>query len=193
MFKSTFSNSSIFRQHTIRVPITIEEAESGVVKTLKINLRTPCPQCNIMTRSHCLVCKGTGLVQNTKTKTFKFDNITQKIQMFRFPNFVNNTELIIKTVLQDTEDFKFKDKVTVSFESINIFKAILGGKTKVKTLKGMEEIELPPNQIRDFQYILRGKGFKGNDQITNFKLFLPKELTDKQKKLLNSLVNEEKD
>jgi DnaJ-class molecular chaperone len=123
---------------------------------------------------------------------FTFDNITQQNQVHRYRNFFGEVDLVVKTHIKNTEDFQLKDKKVYSKINLNIFKAILGGKMEIKTIHGNEIIDLPPNQITNFNQVIEGKGFKGGDHIAKFNIFLPKELTDKQRELLNYIINEEK-
>eukprot|EP00607_Mallomonas_marina_P007662 CAMPEP_0182422458 /NCGR_PEP_ID=MMETSP1167-20130531/8163_1 /TAXON_ID=2988 /ORGANISM="Mallomonas Sp, Strain CCMP3275" /LENGTH=391 /DNA_ID=CAMNT_0024600541 /DNA_START=292 /DNA_END=1467 /DNA_ORIENTATION=- len=94
-----------------------------------------------------------------------------------------------------------RDGVNIGVEvPITVTQAILGGTVDVLTLNGMVELKVPAGTQPGTQIVMRGKGvameeggreIRGNQYVT-FKLQYPKNLTDRQKELLEELEEEER-
>lgn len=176
--------------HRITINTTIEEVEKGFKKDINIFFSIKCPSCSILTRSNCKNCLGTGYIKESKLDILYFNNIKKQDQIFVFKNYHRDIDLCVKIHILPNDTFKIRGNITESVENINIFKAIIGGNFKVKTLKGLEEINLPPGNISDFSYLLKGKGLFNGDLLIKLKVFLSKNLTEDEKKMLNILAYE---
>merc|ERR1711871_156892 len=80
---------------------------------------------------------------------------------------------------------------------ITISQAILGGKVDVLTLDGMVEMKTPAGTQPDSQLAMRGKGIKRVNgtrrgaQIVTMKINIPKNITDRQRELMEEFAEEE--
>jgi DnaJ-class molecular chaperone len=176
--------------HNITVNASIEEATVGFKKDVNIFFTIKCNSCSIINRSNCNFCFGTGYIKDSKLDILYFNNIKKQDQIFLFENYHKGIDLRVKVHILSDGFFKIRGNITESTENINIFKAIIGGKFKVKTLDGFESINLPSGNINDFSYILKEKGLFKGDLLIKLKVFLSKNLTEEQQKMLNILAYE---
>lgn len=175
--------------HSISLNVSLEEiVNNSFNKDLNIFFDVPCSSCSLFTRSSCSVCKGSGVIKENKSSNIIFENINQQDQVFIFKHFHKNIDLRIKLHIVTPPQFKLRGRITESIENIDIFKAILGGNYKVNTINGPEEVILPEGKIKDFDIILENKGIFGGNHLIKLKVFLSKNLTDEQKKILNILA-----
>jgi DnaJ-class molecular chaperone len=193
MFSDMFKTMNKQRntQQVVIVRASIEEAASRFTRDLSIFIEVPCQKCTQISRSICKVCDALGYKKELKKDTFTFEDITQQDQNFIYKSYHKDVDLCIKVHLVPPGDFKIKGKTLESCENIDIFKAIVGGDFTVRTLNGYEKITLPEGNISDFNYILNGKGLFGGPQLIKLKVFLAKNLTNKQKNKLIDLIHEE--
>lgn len=176
--------------HSITIKSSITEAQKGFDRNINIFFTIPCDKCSVLSRSVCKQCLGTGYYKESKSDILYFNNIYKQDQIFVFSNYHKNIDLRVKIHIQVEEPFKIRGNITEVTENINIFKAILGGPFQVKTLEGVEEINLPSGNISDFSYVLKEKGLFKGDLLIKLKVFLSKNLTEEQKKILNILSYE---
>lgn len=188
MFKSMNKQKSI--QKVMFVRASVEEALNGFERDLNIFFEIPCEKCSALTKSICKNCKGWGYKKENKKAKLGFNEITQQDQSFLYKKFYKDIDLCVKVRIEPPEGFKIKGKNTESIENISIFKAILGGEHEVSTLFGKQKIPLPEGKISDYTFILPEKGLFGGNHYIKLKVFLPKNLTNKQKNMLNKLVYE---
>jgi len=189
MFKSMHKEP--IKNHVIRLNLSIEEALEGVAKTLNIKFDVPC-DCSFITRDRCKKCGGVGYVKEEKSGTFLLKNIAHQNQTYLYRKYHKNINLHIKVNVVSNTEFYLKKDVIYTDVPLSIFKAILGGRLEVKTPRSVAIVEIPEGKIKDFSCRLKEKGLTGKDLIINFKVFLPKSLTLQQKKLLNSIIDENK-
>jgi len=186
MFKAMKAPAT--KQKVIKVSVSLKEALLGeITKHLKILFEVPCT-CSVLTQSECAKCRGIGYVAGEKEHTFTFTDIQHQNQTYAYKNFFKGTTLIVKLSIEPEGSFRIRGQTIESEEQLNIFKAILGGKHKVQTVFGEEEIELPGGSITNFSIDLPERGLAGGDQIVKFKLAVPKNLTEEQKTLLRKLL-----
>lgn len=79
-------------------------------------------------------------------------------------------------------------------ETIDLYKALLGGEIQVETLSGIVKLKVKPETQNDTKVKLKGKGmpkYKTENQFGDlyitYKITLPKNLTEKEKDLLTQL------
>jgi molecular chaperone DnaJ len=155
----------------------------------------------------CDVCGGQGSIIQTPCKTCNGSGLEPLIKHYsvQIPPGIDNDEIVLKG---EGEYFKGGENgdliVRVWFESHPYFKrdgpdifydakvrmidAILGGKIKVPTLEGIEEVQIKQGSQPNSVIILKEKGLsskrrKGN-QYVRLVVDLPTKLTSKQKELL---------
>jgi len=104
-------------------------------------------------------------------------------------NGQNNGDLIISVRVMSDQNFERKGndvytKVTISFKD-----AILGAKTKVKTLTKTIMLAIPPGTQPGTQMRLKGQGLavtdKPGDLFVKINIEIPESITDEQKELLD--------
>jgi molecular chaperone DnaJ len=77
--------------------------------------------------------------------------------------------------------------------------ACLGDTIEVPTLEGSEQLKIPPGTQPDAMFRLKGKGcvdlrgFAPGDQIIRVKVVIPKDLTERQKELLEEFLHIERE
>ncbi|MDB4330321.1 hypothetical protein N9948_01220 [bacterium] len=192
MFKSSVTKKKS-PQQVIFVRASAKEINTGFERELTIFFEVPCEKCSPLTKSICRKCNGLGYKKENKKDKFKFEDINHQDQSFFYENYYEGIDLCIKVRVEAPQGFKIKGKSIESIENINIFKAILGGELEINTLKGKQKIILPEGKINDFTYILKGEGLFQGNHLIKLKVFLPKNLTDKHKEMLNNLVYEKND
>jgi len=196
-FTSSFSDmfKSMHREpvknHVIRLNVSIQEAIDGVEKILNIKFDVPCG-CSFVTRDRCKKCGGIGYIKEEKIGTFLLKDIRHQNQTYVYKKYHKDINLHIKVNVVSNEEFYLKKDILYSDVDLNIFKAMLGGSFEVKTPRSVGIVEIPEGKIKDFSCKLKDKGLTGKDFIINFKVFMPKDLTLHQKKLLNSIIDENK-
>lgn len=176
--------------HNITLKASIQESQKGFKRDINIFFSVPCDKCSVLSRSSCKVCFGSGYYKESKSDLLYFNDINKQDQIFVFTNYHRNIDLRVKVHIEVEPPFKVRGNITEVTENINIFKAILGGYFKVKTLEGEVEVDLPPGNISDFNYVLKEKGLFKGDLLIKLKVFLSKNLTEEQKKILNILSYE---
>jgi DnaJ-class molecular chaperone len=175
--------------HSITLNVSLEEIVNNYFeKELNIFFDVPCTSCTLFTRISCNTCRGLGFIKEYKLSKICFENISQQDQVFIFKTFHKNIDLRVKLHIVTPPQFKLRGRITESIENIDIFKAIVGGNYKVTTINGLENVILPEGKIKDFDIILENKGIFGGNHLIKLKVFLSKNLTDEQKKILNILA-----
>jgi len=192
MFSEIFrSNKKVKAKQFLNLDISFEEAFYGFKKTLNIFLDVPCTNCSIITRKECRICNGVGFIKKNKKEIFTFPEKIYQNQMFFYKDFYENIDLVIKINILLDNVFKVKGKIIESEEQLNVFQGIMGGIIPVKTPQGIIDLEISPNQVENFNYILKDGGL-GGDHIVKFKLYLPENLTPEHKRMLETILNETK-
>ncbi len=79
-------------------------------------------------------------------------------------------------------------------ETIDLYKALLGGEIQIETLSGIVKLKVKPETQNDTKVKLKGKGMpkykteqQFGDLYITYKITLPKNLTEKEKDLLTQL------
>ncbi|MEM3859708.1 MAG: DnaJ domain-containing protein [Candidatus Micrarchaeaceae archaeon] len=159
---------------------------------------------NVTNLIMCNVCKGTGSIPVEYCKSCNGKGYTEKNERISvsIPKGINNND-IIRVMNKGNEiesdirgnlfihinvipDSYFSrnnlDIITKNY--INLYKAIVGGTQKIKTLYGIEEVSIPKNSGLKFDIILENKGIELNQKkgnhIAQFEVKFPSHLTDKQ-------------
>jgi DnaJ-class molecular chaperone len=192
MFKDVTSNKNTF-QKVLNIAVSLEEALFGFEKNLEIIFEIPCHKCNLITKANCSYCLGLGYNKKTKSDKFIFKPIEYNFQSFIYPNYFEDNTLIIKINIINSATYRIKGADLIKTESVNIFKYILGGDLKVNTPYGDQIIAIPEGGSSDYMHLIEKKGLaeKGNLYI-KFNSYVPKNLTNTQKDLLNRIIDENK-
>jgi molecular chaperone DnaJ len=141
-------------------------------------------------------------VKNTKTIRVEIpagveDNMTIQIPGDRKEG--SPGDMFVNIRVAEDPYFKRNGNDVVVQLPISITQAILGGQIDVLTLDGMVTMKIPPATQPDTKLVLKGRGIRSvgrsnwkGDQYVIMKLKMPTKLTQKQKELLESFENEEK-
>lgn len=191
MFRDMFHSmhKEPVKTHLIHLSVSILEAMNGIDKTLSIKFDIPCSECTFVTRDRCKICGGVGYIKEDKTGTFSFRDISNQNQTYVYKNYHKGITLQIKVSVSPNNEFYVRKDTIYTDVPLDIFRAILGGKTSIKTPKSDAIVEFSGGKIKDFSCCVKGVGLCGKDLVVNFKLFLPKDLTLNQKEMLNSIIN----
>lgn len=104
----------------------------------------------------------------------------------------NDLHIVLK--VESSNKFQKKGLDLYTEEKIDLFTAVLGGKTTVSTPYGQTRISIPPGTSGGKKFRLKGKGFpeygkpdKKGDLIIDVSIDVPKTLTSRQKELFEQL------
>jgi molecular chaperone DnaJ len=163
----------------------------------------------------CDACQGEGKIIKTPCKTCNGSAMEPQIKHYsvEIPSGIDNDEIVLKGEGEIFKGGKNGDLIVrVWFESHPYFKrdgpdifydakiemvdAILGGKIKVPTLEGIEEIQINSGSQPNSVVILKDKGLpskrrRGN-QYVRLLVDLPTKITVKQKELLEQFRDAQK-
>ncbi|MCK4384726.1 MAG: molecular chaperone DnaJ [candidate division Zixibacteria bacterium] len=103
-------------------------------------------------------------------------------------------DLIVKINIGEHRFFERKGGDIYCRVPINIAQAILGTKIRVKTIDGKVDLKIPPGTQSGTKFRLRGRGVKVNgsrgDQYVEVKVEVPKNITAKQRELMEEFAKE---
>ncbi|MCP4581657.1 MAG: molecular chaperone DnaJ [candidate division Zixibacteria bacterium] len=160
----------------------------------------PCPRClgrGRITGNPCRKCSGKGKVFGPKTVKINIPKGIESGKNIRLKGLgkpgVNGGpagDLYLKINVSGHSYFWRKGKDIYSRVPINLKQAILGGKTKIRTLKKEIELKIPPGTSSGQRFRLKGMGLaingKKGDQFVEVELEIPKKLTHEQAKLFEA-------
>ena len=169
---------------------------------------------SIQTQSVCPRCEGNGSIANEKCHTCKGSTIEETTEEFKIkipqgiPNEVtlrykekgnagtkggDYGDLFLNIEVKEDEIFERSgDDIYIDFE-IDAVTATLGGKVKVPTVHGEEEVKIDEGTQPGHVLKLKGKGgpkFRGNgngDEYIKFKVMIPEKLSRDERKVWEEL------
>jgi len=165
----------------------------------------PCPVC--MGRGKkiskvCTKCSGQGAINAVRTINLTIPQGIKKGEKLRLSGQGNKGtgggppgDLIVEIhIAKDTFFERDGNDVYVTIP-VNIAQVILGTKLKVRTVYGNKvNLKIPAGTQSDAVFRMKGMGVKGKggtgDMYVRIKIEIPKELTEKQKKLLKEFAEE---
>jgi len=156
----------------------ISEKESPLYKH-------PCPRCKgegEILLDICPRCRGRGEVRGEKEILILIPAGVRDGDLLFVPRSPDGPALdvFLEVLIKKDEDFFFEDDNLVARVKVPFWKAVLGGRVKVKTLEGEEEIEVPRGLPSGARLILnhrgpfRPDGRRGN-LVLEFELWFPRE------------------
>jgi molecular chaperone DnaJ len=171
-----------------------------------MGMQRTCRKCKgegVVVEQPCGVCKGTGVKEDMKTLRVKIpagidqgNNIRLKGQGDAGPKGGQPGHLYLLVNITPHELFR-REGLDVHIDvPLPVSVAILGGTVRVPTLTGEVDVKVPPGIQNGEKRVLRGRGAAkpGGDtgsQFINFKVQIPKKLSDKQKQLIEEFAKEE--
>lgn len=168
-------------------------------------LATPCEACHgqgVRIEKACEECRGGGRVRQSRKLTVKIPGgIDDGMQLcLRGEGEVGEMggpsgDLYVLVRVMPHDFFERRDADLICTIPISFPQAALGGKTKVPSLEGEVEIEIPVGTETGDELRLRGKGLADihhkkhyGDQIIRFVIKTPKKLSKKQRQLLEEFM-----
>lgn len=168
---------------------------------------TPCPNCRgrgTVIRELCNTCGGTGRQLRKRVVTVKIPAGVHEGQAVRIvgegevgENGAASGDLHCYIRVQPHPFFSRHNNDLVCQIPISFTQAALGARIEVPTLKGSEEMEVPPGTQHGEVFKLKGKGlpdirsYRNGDELVQVMIEVPKKLTDKQRQLLKEFADME--
>ncbi|OMJ94814.1 hypothetical protein SteCoe_1999 [Stentor coeruleus] len=174
-----------------------------------MSIQTVCTKCKgtgTIIKNQCTPCKGTGFAYSEITEYVNIPAGVSNGQSLRMANKGHHSEgggpqgdLLIKIQITPHPVFKREGQDILSDIYINVPEAALGTTVEAETLTGNQKIVVDPGTNTGDQKRLNGQGIpflppnqnKKGDHVITFKVKIPKNLTEKQKKIYQELANEE--
>ncbi|XP_070683619.1 dnaJ homolog subfamily A member 3, mitochondrial-like isoform X2 [Pempheris klunzingeri] len=170
------------------------------VNTGPFMMRSTCRRCGgkgSIIITPCVVCRGSGQTKKRQTVTVPVPAGVEDGQTVRMP--VGNREILLTFRVQRSPVFRRSGLNIHSDVSISIAQAILGGTATAQGLYETISIVIPPSCQTDQVIRLQEKGirkmnsYSKGDHYIHIKIKVPKKLTRRQRSLLLSYAEDEKD
>ena len=165
---------------------------------------TTCPNCRgkgSVVKEKCPDCHGTGRQAKKRVVTVKIPAGVQEGQAVRIAGEGEAGEpgaptgdLHCYIAIKPHAVFQRHGNDVICQIPISFTQAALGGVLDVPTLKGKEELEIPPGTQHGEVFKLKGKGlpdlrsYRNGDEVVQVVIEVPKKLTDDQRELLEKLA-----
>jgi molecular chaperone DnaJ len=164
----------------------------------------PCPRClgrGKIISTPCPQCGGRGQVFARKKLLIKItpgipDGTQLRLRGQGQPGTGGGSpgDLIVKVNVGGHRFFERKGKDIYCKIPINIVQAILGSRIRVRTVDGKVDLKIPPGTQSGTKFRLREKGVEADgskgDQYVEVFVEIPKNMSEKQKKLLEEFAKE---
>ncbi|XP_078157310.1 DNAJ heat shock family protein isoform X1 [Carex rostrata] len=200
------------RGHSVNAKRYVCPNCDGLGKVTVFPFTTICDHCRgagRIIKDFCLVCKGVGVVDGTRTFNIQIPagvDSGDTIQVAEVGNNgrkgVNPGNLFIKLEVEEDPVF-VRDGPDIYVDTrITFTQAILGGKVEVPTLSGKTQLTIPKG-VQPGQYVvLRGKGLPRGpkearfvvsygDQYVRFRVHFPSSVNERQRAILEEFALEE--
>ena len=174
-----------------------------------MSIQTVCTKCKgtgTVIKAYCTSCKGAGFAYTEVAENVNIPAGVNHGQSLRMANKGHFSEgggpqgdLLIKVNVAPHPIFKREGQDIHSDISITVAQAALGTSIEVETLYGGSKLTIEPGTNSGEQKKILGQGIpylppnqnKKGDHVVTFKVKIPKDLTEKQKKLYQDLAAEE--
>lgn len=166
-------------------------------------MQQPCPTCHgsgSQILDKCTSCSGEGVISELKSHSVPIPAGVDTGDNLKLDNLGNNGKNNIQSgdlyvgIQVKQHEFYTREGSTLKCEIPLTFKdACLGSTIKIKTLDGEINLTIPPETQTGSSFRLKGKGIKSirdtsiGDLIYKVKIQTPKNLTEDQKSIINSL------
>lgn len=153
--------------------------------------------------AHCSKCRGKGVVNETSEIKVKIPAGIDNGETVRLSGQgeagekgAGSGDLYINIKVKESKHFKRRGADLLTDLTINFSEATLGVKKDVKTIDGEVVLKIPAGTTQGQVFVLKdkgaprlhGRGF--GDQLVEIKIAVPKNLSKKQRKLLEELSEE---
>jgi molecular chaperone DnaJ len=186
------------------IEITLEEAYSGTLRNISLQMEEPCAACRGTGRIQnlaCSVCRGAGVVPNIKRLEVKIPagvnngsrvRVAGKGEPGSGGGPAGDLYLVVSVLPHNLFQRK-EDDLNVDI-AVPLTTAILGGEVQVPTLKGTKlALKIPPETQNERIFRLTGQGMPHlndsarGDLLATIKVTLPTELSPEEKELFKRL------
>ncbi len=178
------------------VEITLEEAFNGTTRVFEINSQERCPTCGgsgEVAGAVCHTCNGQGTVMKPHRIEAKIPaGVADGARVRIRGESIGDVYLRVK--VRPHERFERRGDDLHTEVEVPLSAAVLGGESRVKTLKGEVALTIPKLTQNGKTFRLRGLGMPHHDGNTKrgnlfakVKVVLPEKLSSKEEKLFEEL------
>jgi molecular chaperone DnaJ len=164
----------------------------------------PCPRClgrGKIISTPCPQCGGRGQILHTKRILINIpaginDGAQLRLRGQGQPGVAGGPagDLIVKVKVGRHRFFQRRGKDIFCRVPINLAQASLGSKIRVRTLDGKVDLKIPPGTQSGTKFRLKGRGVEADgskgDQYVEVLVEIPRNLSEKQKKLMEEFAKE---
>jgi len=172
----------------------VQRTPFGIIQAI-----TTCPNCRGAGKTYesiCKICKGSGKTRKADTIEIQIPKGVEDEMKLRLKNegdYENHSagDLYLEIHIQKDKEFIRKNNDILYNLKIPFYTAILGGKINVKTLYGIEEMNISQGLQDNAKLILKNKGmpyFNTNsygNEIVNINIDIPKHINEEEKELIS--------
>jgi DnaJ-class molecular chaperone len=184
------------------VRITLEEAYNGVKKDISLPNEENCKKCEghgTIKGVTCPVCKGKGILQNSRPLTVKIPpNVTTGSKLCikgeGYGSGVLKGDLYLNVTLEHHSFFELDDNGDIHCEiPVTVTEAIMGTDIEVPTLKSSVKMKIPAGTQPGQTFRLKGRGMLSKkdenfgDQYVKIQVAIPRDLSNREKELYHEL------
>lgn len=186
------------------IEVSLEEAFAGVSRTLTLSQSRKCPSCGgvgVSSNGVCPACRGQGTATTERRLEVKIPaGVTEGSQIRvrgegepgRHGGPPGDLYLTVK--LRSHPRYEVKGRDLYVDVPVPFYRAALGGKVTVSTLKGDIELKVPPGSQGDKKLRLTGFGLPGSggkkagNLYARLRLTLPEEITPEMTELMEQFA-----
>ncbi len=173
---------------------TVQRTPFGIIQAI-----TTCPTCRGAGKTYesiCKICKGAGKNRKADTIEIQIPKGVEDEMKLRIKNEgdyenQNAGDLYLEIHIQKDKEFIRKNNDILYNIKIPFYTSILGGKVNVKTLYGIEQMNISPGTQDNAKLILKNKGmphFNSNtygNEIVHINIDIPKHINEEEKELIS--------
>lgn len=176
------------------------QVNGGLFQTV-IAMCSSCSGSGKVMRNPCSSCRGRGVTPGTKETMVAFPPGSDNGMVLRVPNAGDDGtrrgpagDLYIHVRVKEDDYFHREGRNVHVVAPISIAQAALGGRVTVRTIDGEEAIKIRAGTQPDDRITLPGRALRNvnssrrGDQIVHMKVVVPGNLTERQKELLEELL-----
>lgn len=187
-----------------QLPISIEDAYTGVTRRVRIRINAACPACEgsgIVAGSRCGSCDGRGMLPQNRNVELKIppgikDGARLRLGGQGEPSPApggKSGDLFVKIQYQPHSVFTIKGRNVYVDLPVAPWEAVLGGEVDVPTLDGPVKMKLPPGSQNGVKMRLKSRGMPNpeggakGDEIVRIEILIPTEVSDRERHLFRQL------
>ncbi|MBC7474914.1 MAG: hypothetical protein H7263_11525, partial [Candidatus Sericytochromatia bacterium] len=173
----------------------------GIEKEISIPVEEQCRACDgsgNINHKTCLFCHGKGIINQSRSLDVKIpagvhDGSRLSIKGEGYGAGVLKGDLYLNIHLEKHDLFEIEENNIICEIPVTVTEAILGTDIEVPTLKNHVKMRIPAGTQPGMTFRLKGKGIYNKkddlhgDQLVKIRVVIPKNITDKEKKLYTEL------